>query len=119
MKIIILAAGQGTRLRPYTDQKPKCMVELKGKPLLHHQLDAIAKCNVNKEDIALVAGYLQEALDAHGVKQYRNDRYASTNMVATLFSAEKFMQEGVKKGETGLMLSFGPAFTAQRLLLKW
>jgi choline kinase len=102
MKIIILAAGQGTRLRPYTDQKPKCMVELKGKPLLHHQLDAIAKCNVNKEDIALVAGYLQEALDAHGVKQYRNDRYASTNMVATLFSAEKFMQEG-----EDLIISYG------------
>ena len=34
MKAIILAAGEGRRLRPLTDNKPKCMVELFGKNLL-------------------------------------------------------------------------------------
>lgn len=102
MKIIILAAGQGTRLRPYTENKPKCMVELKGKPLLHHQLETLEQCGVERTDIALAAGYLQEALVAEGVKQFRNERYASTNMVATLFSAEEFMQEG-----EDLIISYG------------
>ena len=95
MKVIILAAGQGTRLRPLTDDRPKCMVELKGKPLLHHQLDTLKAAGIGQEDIALAAGYLQEALVAPGIKQLRNERYASTNMVTTLFAAQAFMQPGV------------------------
>ncbi len=94
MKVIILAAGQGTRLRPLTNDKPKCMVELKGKPLLHHQLDTLKAAGIAPSDIALAAGYLQEALVAPGIKQLRNAHYASTNMVATLFAAEAFMQPG-------------------------
>lgn len=102
MKIIILAAGQGTRLRPLTDNKPKCMVELHGKPLLHHQLETLEKCGVEKQNIALVAGYLQEALIAPGIKQYRNDDYDKTNMVGTLFAAEDCMQE-----DEDLIISYG------------
>lgn len=102
MKVIILAAGQGTRLRPFTDDRPKCMVELKGKPLLHHQLEVLEQCKVQKQDIALAAGYLQEALVAPGIKQYRNEQYATTNMVSTLFAAEDFMQAG---GD--LIISYG------------
>lgn len=102
MKVIILAAGQGARLRPYTNDRPKCMVELKGKPLLHHQLEVIEECGVNRKDIALAAGYLQEALVAPGIKQYRNEQYATTNMVATLFAAENFMQTG-----EDLIISYG------------
>lgn len=102
MKVIILAAGQGTRLRPYTNDRPKCMVELKGKPLLHHQLEAIEQCGVKTQDIALAAGYLQEALVAPGIQQYRNEQYATTNMVATLFAAEDFMQAG-----EDLIISYG------------
>lgn len=102
MKVIILAAGQGTRLRPYTNDRPKCMVELKGKPLLHHQLEAIEQCGVSRTDIALAAGYLQEALVAPGIKQFRNEQYATTNMVTTLFAAEDFMQAG-----EDLIISYG------------
>lgn len=102
MKVIILAAGQGTRLRPLTDDRPKCMVELHGKPLLHHQLEALEKCDIEKQNIALAAGYLQEALVAPGIKQYRNDDYDKTNMVATLFAAEDFMLEG-----EDLIISYG------------
>lgn len=94
MNIIVLAAGQGTRLRPYTNDKPKCMVSLSGKPLLHHQLDVMERLGITKQDIALVGGYLQEALVAPGLKQYRNERFAQTNMVETLFCAEEFMVDG-------------------------
>lgn len=102
MKVIILAAGQGTRLRPYTNDKPKCMVELKGKALLHHQLDVLSACDINNQDIALAAGYLQEALVAPSIKQFRNNNYATTNMVGTLFAAEDFMQPG-----EDLIISYG------------
>jgi L-glutamine-phosphate cytidylyltransferase len=102
MKVIILAAGQGTRLRPYTNDRPKCMVKLHGKPLLHHQLSVMSGLGIQSKDIALVGGYLQDALLAPGVKQYTNSRYAETNMVSTLFCAEEFMQL-----EEDLIIAYG------------
>ncbi|HLU06902.1 MAG TPA: phosphocholine cytidylyltransferase family protein [Woeseiaceae bacterium] len=102
MKVIILAAGQGSRLRPLTNDRPKCMVELKGKPLLHHQLEVLEAVGIRKEDIALAAGYLQEALVAPGITQIRNEQYASTNMVGTLFAAQEFMRPG-----EDLIVSYG------------
>lgn len=113
MKVIILAAGQGTRLRPLTNNRPKCMVELKGKPLLHHQLDALKQCGVEDKDIALAAGYLQEKLVAPGLAQYRNDLYDQTNMVATLFAAEEFMQPN-----EDLIISYGDIVFEPRVFQK-
>lgn len=92
MRVIILAAGQGTRLRPYTDSIPKCMVELAGKPLLHHQLKVLRDAGLSK--ILLVGGYCAERLNAEGVEIELNPKFATTNMVSTLFCAEEWMQEG-------------------------
>jgi len=61
MRVIILAAGQGTRLRPFTDDRPKCLVELHGRPLLHRQLDVLRAAGLN--DIALVGGYRADCLE--------------------------------------------------------
>ena len=55
MKMIIVAAGQGTRLRPLTNNKPKCMVEYNNKPIIDYILDAASECNI--KDIAIVNGY--------------------------------------------------------------
>lgn len=93
MNTIILAAGQGTRLRPHTNDKPKCMVPLAGKALLHHQLDSLAACGIT-EGITVVGGYFSDRLDVRGAKVVRNPRYAETNMVATLFCAREAMTPG-------------------------
>lgn len=45
--------------------------------------------------------------------------FGNMSSATVLFVLERFMEQGMKKGEVGLMLSFGPGFTAQRLLLKW
>ncbi|MFT5220345.1 MAG: choline kinase [Gammaproteobacteria bacterium] len=94
MKVIILAAGQGTRLRPYTDDRPKCMVELGGVPMLHRQLDVLRSCGIADADIALIGGYCQDRLIAEGIRQFTNPRFDKTNMVGTLFCAETFMEPG-------------------------
>ena len=47
MKAFILAAGEGTRLRPLTLDRPKCLVELKGKPLLQYQIDALRATGIH------------------------------------------------------------------------
>ena len=45
--------------------------------------------------------------------------FGNMSSATVLFVLERFMKQGSKKGDIGLMLSFGPGFTAQRLLLKW
>lgn len=53
MKAVILAAGLGKRMRPLTNNKPKALVEFKGKPLLEHVLESIEKAGI-KEAVIIV-----------------------------------------------------------------
>ena len=48
MQALILAAGQGTRLRPLTDHCPKCLVEVEGQPILRYQLEALCEVGVRQ-----------------------------------------------------------------------
>ena len=45
--------------------------------------------------------------------------YGNMSSATVMYVLEKFMKDNPKKGDIGMMLSFGPGFTAQRLLLKW
>jgi L-glutamine-phosphate cytidylyltransferase len=91
MKVIILAAGQGTRLRPLTDHRPKCMVELLGIPLIKHQLNILTKYNI--EDIYVVTGYLEDKIEFSEIKgKFFNHNYSTTNMVVSLFEALPIME---------------------------
>lgn len=60
MYAIILAAGLGTRLRPYTFDKPKPMVLLDGKPILEHQINYLKMAGIN--DIVIVENYKHEVI---------------------------------------------------------
>ena len=93
MKSIILAAGEGTRLRPLTNDRPKCMVELFGKPLLQHQVEVLRECGI--EDIIVVTGYLASKANTPGIRTIHNPRYAETNMVVSLFCAEAEFTEDI------------------------
>ncbi|MFC7165318.1 UTP--glucose-1-phosphate uridylyltransferase AglF [Halospeciosus flavus] len=65
MKAVVLAAGEGTRLRPLTADQPKAMVDVDGQPLLAHCLDRLADLGV--EEFVIVVGYLaQDIVDAFG-----------------------------------------------------
>lgn len=86
LRTFILAAGEGTRLRPYTIDRPKCMVEIDGVSLLDRQLAVLAAESIT--DIFLIGGYLHEMLERPDVQLRNNPRYAETNMVWTLFAAE-------------------------------
>lgn len=62
-KAVILAAGRGRRLIPYTNHKPKPLLEAHGRPLLAHILDALAVAGV--QDVCLVIGYLGQQIEAY------------------------------------------------------
>ncbi len=55
MKVVILAAGQGKRLLPLTEDIPKCLLDIGGRRLLERQIDAFAACGVS--EIVVITGY--------------------------------------------------------------
>ena len=61
MYALILAGGQGERLRPLTDNLPKPMVPVAGKPILAHQVAWLKKAGVT--DVVFLAGYLWQAIE--------------------------------------------------------
>lgn len=65
MRAMILAAGRGERLRPLTDQVPKPLIELGGKPLIEYHLEALAAAGFQK--VVVNQGHLGNMLrDALG-----------------------------------------------------
>ena len=63
MRAIILAAGQGTRLLPFTRDNPKCLVPVEGRAILDHQLDALHAAGVS--EVLVVGGYRLDRLKDH------------------------------------------------------
>jgi len=65
MQVVVLAAGQGTRLRPLTEDKPKGMVEVNGKPILTHCFEQVV--DLGADELVVVVGYKkEEILDHYG-----------------------------------------------------
>ena len=89
MKAIILAAGRGSRMGAFTDEKPKCLLEAYGKPLIEHQIEALTKAGIKK--IALVTGYKSELLNCYGTHHFHNTKWAETNMVYSLLCAKEWL----------------------------
>ena len=87
MNAIILAAGQGKRLAPLTEHKPKCMVNLFGKTILEWQISIFKKCGIT--DISIVTGYHSELIDLSGLEFFQNKKFETTNMVESLFCASE------------------------------
>ncbi len=92
MKAIIVAAGMGRRLRPYTDDRPKCLVEINGKSILARQLDAYRNAGI--DDITIVRGYMKERIVVPGAQYFSNDDYEKNNILLSLFHAEAKMAGG-------------------------
>ena len=91
MKAIIIAAGMGIRLNPLTNDKPKCMLEIKGKTILQHQLDAFHANGIT--DISVIKGYKKEAINYPGLKFHINYNYMNNNILNSLFYAENEMDD--------------------------
>lgn len=90
MKAIILAAGRGSRMGGATAERPKCLVELNGRPLLDWQLHALRGAGIR--DIAIVRGWRADLLAGRGLTAFDNPRWQSTNMVMSLACAAQWLE---------------------------
>lgn len=93
MKAIILAAGQGTRLKKYTENLPKGMLSFMGKTIIERQIETYRKCGIDK--IIIIRGFAAEKICYSGVTYYTNKAYESTNMVVSLMGAKREFDDDV------------------------
>jgi UDP-N-acetylglucosamine diphosphorylase / glucose-1-phosphate thymidylyltransferase / UDP-N-acetylgalactosamine diphosphorylase / glucosamine-1-phosphate N-acetyltransferase / galactosamine-1-phosphate N-acetyltransferase len=94
-KAVILAAGRGTRMRELTNDLPKPMVEVRGKPILHHILDGLASTGI--EEALIVVGYRREV-----IRDYFGDGH---RVGLQMEYVEQVTQDG-----TGRVVSLAKAF---------
>jgi choline kinase len=109
MRAVILAAGEGTRLRPYTLDRPKCLVPLAGRPLLEWQLEALRAAGM--EDVTVVTGYRADQIRALGCATVHNADFATTNMVASLMCADALLD-----GSDDVLVCYGDLAYEPRLV---
>ncbi len=79
---VIVAAGMGSRLNEHTRTSPKCLLEVNGRSIIEHQIDALG-CN-GIEDVTVVTGYLATRFQLDGLRYVVNENYRDTNILASL-----------------------------------
>lgn len=94
MKAVIVAAGESKRLRPLTDELPKCMLPVEGKPIIERSIDILRDHGIS--EIGLVVGYLKEKIISTLGQNYTyifNPFYSTTNNMASLWFAKHFIDK--------------------------
>ena len=92
MRAIILAAGRGSRMKHFSDDRPKCLIEIEGKPLIERQIAALRRGGA--DEIGVVRGYRSEMIDFGGLTYFANERWAETNMVMSIAAAAAWLRSG-------------------------
>lgn len=101
MQALILAAGTGSRLRPYTNEVPKCMVKADGVPMIKRAFDAILEAGIRKIVVglgykaAVLKNYLDETFyyeiqNGLEINYVENPDFEKTNNIYSLYLAKDF-----------------------------
>jgi choline kinase len=94
---VVIAAGMGRRLAPFTDAMPKCLVPVAGQPMLVRAIAAFRQAGI--ERVVVIRGYKAEVLEARkaelgpGVSFVENPGFASNNILQSLFTARAQLAE--------------------------
>lgn len=97
MKGIIIAAGPATRLRPLTNDLPKCMLIVNGKPIIQNTVEIFRNNGIN--DISIIRGYKKEKINIPDVAYFQNDDFMNNNMLHSLICAREKLEEAKKTNE--------------------
>jgi len=118
MKAVILAAGQGTRIRSVHGEHPKCLIEVENATILDHQLDALYKAGIT--DVTMVVGYEKEQIINHVRSRKRshvqrvhfieNPAFAITNNIYSLWLALEWL-----RGDSFVVLNADVIFDSEVL----
>ena len=106
-RAIVIAASRGAALGPLTAERPKCMIDVRGQPLLRRLVGTLRECGVG--DITVVRGYRKEAIDLPSIATVDNDAYETTGEAASLACA-------IDRLEGPCVLSYGDILFRRHLL---
>ena len=97
MKVLLLAAGRGTRISRYLSGNPKCTVDIGNEKLIQYTIRMLNQKGIT--DIAMVLGYradiIKEALKDYDVKYYYNPFFDVTNSIASSWFAKDFLDDDI------------------------
>jgi phosphoenolpyruvate phosphomutase len=82
---IVIAASRGAKLGELTEDRPKCMIDIRGRPLLRRLVSTLKKGGVR--EVTVVRGYRKEAINLPSIEIVDNDDYATTGEAASLACA--------------------------------
>ncbi|MEM7255317.1 MAG: phosphoenolpyruvate mutase [Pseudomonadota bacterium] len=85
VKTVVLAATRGEKLGRLTEDRPKCMLDIRGQPLLRRSVNAMRSSGIR--DITVVRGYRKEMVNLPSVRTVDNDLYATTGEASSLACA--------------------------------
>lgn len=91
MKAIIIAAGASTRLRHITDNLPKCMLKINGKPILQHTIEVLRNNNIT--DISVIKGYNKDKINYPDLTYFENNDFLDNNILHSLMHARAKLEE--------------------------
>ncbi|HEY8091105.1 MAG TPA: phosphocholine cytidylyltransferase family protein [Polyangiaceae bacterium] len=96
MRPIVIGAGRGSRLGPNTDEIPKALVPVMGRPMLEWILEALGAAGFARKDVVYVCGYRQEVLRARYPEFtfVENRDWERNNILASLLCAREHMTHG-------------------------
>jgi L-glutamine-phosphate cytidylyltransferase len=96
MRPIIIGAGRGSRLEHLTDEIPKTLVTVMGRPILDWVLDALAAGGFARKDVVFICGYGADVLRQRypDLTYVENRDWANNNILASLFTARDYMRDG-------------------------
>lgn len=113
MKALIMAAGVGSRISRHLHDRPKCCVDVGGKPLIRYTFELLRKMGI--VDIAIVTGYQEsyivQALDGLKYTRYFNPFYRITNSIVSAWRAQDFLS-----GIDDVVVMNGDVFVEERVL---
>jgi len=102
MKAVILAAGEGKRLRPFTETMPKVMLPVANKPVLEYVFDAVKNCGI--DEIIVVVGYKKEVIMEY-FKNYKDIKITYVIQDKQLGTAHALLQAKNKLDDSFIVLS--------------
>ena len=91
-RAVILAATRGDSLGPLTEDRPKCMIDVRGKPLLRTMIATIRESGIR--NVTVVGGYRKEVIDIPAIDMRTNANFAETGEVASLACAIDQLKDG-------------------------